>query len=114
MKTLYQKRSVKNSWDEPEIDVTELMKSGSGWVDTLVALIENGPVDDGNIPSKLGRNVLIQHGYASYVIINRKEAGAVATYKGALLYRQLLNCDYLEDAIRLRQTSTVKYHPTAD
>ncbi len=87
MKTAYALRDRKDHEDQP-YDTSLLMP---GWVETIIKLVEGGPVDDGDFPSKAARNSLIQYGYAQYVILNGDQAGCVATYKGGYLYCQLLD-----------------------
>ncbi|WP_144106661.1 hypothetical protein [Paraburkholderia sp. BCC1886] len=99
--TAYSKR-VRAPWEDEAIDTSRLP---SGWTDVLICLIERGPVDDGDIPSKSARNALLEAGFAAKVIIDQKEAGNVATYYGRALYCQLVDEDNLEAAIAKRQAS---------
>jgi len=69
----------------------EIMLSGA-CVDTLVALVEKGPVWDGNIPSKSGRDDLIDRGLAVRVVANTADEGwsdgyTAATYAGRDAYK---------------------------
>ena len=87
MKTAYALRERAAHEDTPfNTDVLE-----PGWVETIVLLVEKGPIDDGDFPSKVARNSLIEHGYAQYVVIKGMQAGCVATYKGGYLYCQLFD-----------------------
>ena len=54
--------------------------------DSLIALVEQGPLWDGNVPSKSGRDDLIAHGYAIRVINNGEEGFTAATPLGAQFY----------------------------
>lgn len=56
-------------------------------VDTLVALVENGPVWDGDIPSKSGRDSLINLGAAVRVLVKGEDGFTAATYLGRELYK---------------------------
>lgn len=61
----------------------------SGERDTLVALIEGGPLWDGDVPSKTGRDELIQQGLAVRVVVRLQDGWTAATYKGRDVYREL-------------------------
>lgn len=61
-------------------------------IDTLVALVENGPLWDGNVPSKRGRDDLIEMGLAVRVVANTPRDGwsdgyTAATYAGLDAYK---------------------------
>jgi len=56
-------------------------------IDSLVALVERGPVWDGDIPSKSGRDSLIEKGLASRVIVEGRDGYTAATYKGRDAYK---------------------------
>lgn len=64
-------------------------------VTTLKALHENGPLFDGDIPSKSGLYSLIQYGCASKVIVRNKDGYNACTYKGSLAYKiiKVLNAE---------------------
>ena len=68
------------------------VKLNGGELDTLVALVEQGPVWDGDVPSKSGRNSLIQMvvdncRLASRVIVKGEQGYTAATYIGSDLYK---------------------------
>lgn len=87
MKTAYALRERESHEDEPyNTDVLE-----PGWVEVIILLVEEGPVEDGDFPSKVARDSLIAHGYAQYVVLKNMQAGCVATYKGGYLYCQLFD-----------------------
>lgn len=56
-------------------------------VDTLVALVEAGPLWDGDVPSKSGRDDLIEKGFATRVIVNGEDGYTAATYAGRDAYK---------------------------
>jgi hypothetical protein len=62
-----------------------------GALDSLIALVEQGPVWDGNVPSKSGRDMLIDHGLAVRVVADTLKEGwsdgyTAATYLGRDVY----------------------------
>lgn len=68
-------------------------------IDTLVALVERGPLRDGDIPSKAGRNGLHSLHYAAQVIINQDTSYFwVATTKGLEWYLNKFGADNIQDA----------------
>jgi len=56
-------------------------------LDTLVALIECGPCEDGDVPSKNGRDSLISRGYAVRIVIKKQDGYTAATYAGRDAYK---------------------------
>jgi hypothetical protein len=101
IKTAYSQRS-RQPWEDKPIDTTDLP---SGWAETLITLIENGPVDDGDIPSKSARDALLGRGLSAKVIVNQQEAGNVATYYGRSLYCQLIDASNLKEALAKRMAT---------
>lgn len=57
--------------------------------DTLIALVECGPLWDGDVPSKGGRDGLIERGYAVRVIVKGEDGWQAATYAGRDAYKDL-------------------------
>lgn len=57
-------------------------------IDTLVALIEHGPLTDGCEPSKSGRNSLIERGLAVRIIRSLEDGWTAATYAGRDAYKE--------------------------
>ena len=58
-----------------------------GAKDTLRSLVYRGPVWDGDVPSKAGRDELLRKGLASKAIVKREDGFQVANYKGHRVYR---------------------------
>jgi hypothetical protein len=56
-------------------------------LDTLVALVERGPLWDGDVPSKSGRDSLIDSGLAVRVVVNGEDGWQAATYAGRDTYK---------------------------
>jgi hypothetical protein len=57
--------------------------------DTLIALVEAGPLWDGDVPSKAGRDALIAKGLAVRVVVKGQDGWQAATYQGRDAYRAL-------------------------
>lgn len=55
--------------------------------DTLYALIHRGPLWDGDVPSKSGRDELLRCGLASKAVVRREQGYQVANYKGWMVLR---------------------------
>jgi len=58
-------------------------------IDTLIALVEHGPLWDGDVPSKSGRDDLIQKGFAARVLVKGDDGYTAATYRGRDAYKEL-------------------------
>jgi hypothetical protein len=101
LKTAYAMRK-QEPWEDRPIDTCNLP---SGWTDVIIALIERGPLDDGDVPSKSARDALIHRGFATKAIVNQQEAGNLATYHGRELYKQLVDAPTLKEAIAKRQAN---------
>lgn len=59
----------------------------AGMIDTLVALVERGPLWDGDLPSKVGRDSLIEAGLAVRVVVRGEDGWQAATYAGRDAYK---------------------------
>jgi hypothetical protein len=57
--------------------------------DTLIALVEQGPLWDGDVPSKQGRDALVQQGLAVRVVVKGEDGWQAATYAGRDAYKAL-------------------------
>jgi hypothetical protein len=58
-----------------------------GEIDTLVALVENGPLWDGDVPSKSARDGLLERGFAMRCIVKGEDGWQAATYRGRDAYK---------------------------
>ncbi|WP_321946552.1 hypothetical protein [Paraburkholderia sp. J10-1] len=68
-------------------------------IDTLVALVENGPCWDGDVPSKSARDELIEAGLAVRVVVKLEDGYTAATYAGREAYKaQFGNADTMQEA----------------
>lgn len=75
-------------------------------IDTLVALVERGPLRDGGLPSKVGRNGLLVLGYAAQVVIDQDYMYYAATNKGLEWYLDRYKVDNIKDGRTNRIIST--------
>lgn len=57
--------------------------------DTLIALVERGPLWDGDVPSKGGRDSLLAQGLAVRVVVKGEDGWTAATYAGRDAYKAL-------------------------
>jgi hypothetical protein len=57
--------------------------------DTLIALVECGPLWDGDVPSKTGRDSLLEQGLAVRVVVKGEDGWQAATYAGRDAYKAL-------------------------
>jgi len=57
--------------------------------DTLIALVEQGPLWDGDVPSKAGRDALLAQGLAARVVVKGEDGWQAATYAGRDAYKAL-------------------------
>ena len=77
--------------------------------DTLIALVEQGPLWDGDVPSKQGRDSLVQRGLAVKVVVKGEDGWQAATYAGRDAYKELFpgpdgTADTISEAKVNRQT----------
>lgn len=57
--------------------------------ETLIALVESGPLWDGDVPSKTGRDSLLRQGLAVRVVVKGEDGWQAATYAGRDAYKAL-------------------------
>lgn len=73
-------------------------------IDTLVALVERGPLAGGDIPSKSGRSSLIEKGLAVHILVNFEDGYTAATYAGRDAYKAHFgDQESMEEAKAFRQ-----------
>jgi hypothetical protein len=58
-----------------------------GEIDTLVGLVEQGPLWDGDVPSKAARDSLIDRGLAVRVVVKGEDGHTAVTYLGRDAYK---------------------------
>jgi len=71
---------------------------------TLHALLSDGPLFDGDVPSKIGRDLLIDKDLAVKVIVKGSDGYQVATYLGRDVFKYLKSCDTLKEALEVKNT----------
>lgn len=71
------------------IDIAAIYLQPFEMNDTMVTLVEDGPVWDGDMPSKTQRDELIKLGYAVCVVVKGDDGYTAATIKGRDWYKQV-------------------------
>jgi len=69
--------------------IIEVQDMNNAERDCIVASYEVGPLFDGDVPSKTGRDKLIEMGYMAKVVVNGGDGFNACTHKGAWAYRIL-------------------------
>lgn len=72
-------------------------------LDTLIALVERGPLHDGDLPSKSGRDCLVKIGFASQTVVNGEEGYQAATLRGVEAYKKYFGASTVQEAIVKRK-----------
>lgn len=72
-------------------------------LDTLIALVERGPLFDGDVPSKTGRDTLLKMGFAVKTVVHGECGYQTATMKGVEIYLKRYNADTIQEAIENRK-----------
>ena len=71
------------------LEIAKQVKKDGGAVDTIYAMYQNGPIDDGDVPSKSGRDLLLDLELASRVMVEGGESKNALTMKGDSIRRVL-------------------------
>lgn len=69
--------------------IIQVESLSGGSIDCLIAAFKRGPLYDGNVPSKAGRDVLLEYGMMSKVVVNGEDGYNACTYRGADAFRLL-------------------------
>ena len=69
--------------------IIDVQRMNSGERDCIYAAYKNGPLFDGDLPSKAGRNSLLENGYIAKVVVKGEDGYNACTYKGAWAHRLL-------------------------
>lgn len=72
-------------------------------IDTLIGLVERGPLWDGDVPSKSGRDDLIAAGLAVRIVAAGDDGYTAATYAGRDAYKAMYEADTVREAMAIRQ-----------
>lgn len=67
--------------------IIEVQAMDGGERDCLRAAYRNGPLFDGDVPSKAGRNSLLEKGCMAKVVVKGEDGFNVCTHKGAWAHR---------------------------
>lgn len=67
--------------------IIEVQAMDGGERDCLFAAYRHGPLFDGDVPSKAGRNSLLEKGYMAKVVVKGEDGFNACTNKGAWAYR---------------------------
>lgn len=85
--------------------VQGMLDANGGALDTLIGLVERGPLWDGDVPSKAGRETLFEYGLAARVIVDGEEGFTAATYAGAAAFTQRYGGGNIRQAMQARKTA---------
>ena len=67
--------------------IIQAQSFANGERDTLRAAYERGPLEDGDLPSKIARDRLIAEGFIAKVIVRTEDGFNALTYRGLQAYR---------------------------
>ncbi|MGY5392002.1 hypothetical protein [Acinetobacter sp. NigerLNRRAM0016] len=70
--------------------IIRVQEMSSGEQDTIMAAFKHGPLYDGDVPSKSGRDLLLKDGFISKVIVKGDDGFNACTHKGGRAYRILM------------------------
>lgn len=89
LKVLHMDRKLSSADEvlEAERLIGDVLRMSGAEIDTLVALYERGPLYDGVVPSKSGRDALLRSDMAAKVIVGGDDGYNACTYKGGRAYR---------------------------
>lgn len=69
--------------------IIRVQEMNSAERDTLIGAFRQGPLYDGEVPSKSGRDALLSDGFIAKVIVKGEDGFNACTYKGLRAYRIL-------------------------
>lgn len=59
----------------------------SAEAETLIACFARGPLHDGDVPSKRGRDSLLSKGFLAQIVVNGEDGHNACTHKGAAAFK---------------------------
>jgi hypothetical protein len=74
-------------------------------IDTLKAVYKHGPLFDGDIPSKTGRDILMGMGMITKVIVKGEDGYNACTHKGRDMYKMLLVLEEIRAKLKKSNTN---------
>jgi hypothetical protein len=80
--------SAKEIMDACEL-IIRVQSMDGGERDTIIAAFRNGPLFDGDVPSKTARDTLILEKFMAKVVVKGEDGFNACTNKGAWAYRLL-------------------------
>lgn len=83
--------------------LTEQVRKSGNLTDSLIALLEAGPLWDGDVPSKSGRDSLIEMGLAVRVIMKGEQGYTACTYTGGQVYCNMYGGDSISESVGNRK-----------
>lgn len=69
--------------------IIDVQAMNGGERDCIYVAFKSGPLFDGDVPCKSGRNSLIQKGYMAKIVVNGEDGYNACTNKGAWAFRIL-------------------------
>ena len=69
--------------------IIEVQAMDSDSRDCIRVAYRSGPLEDGDVPSKIARDKLVDSGYMAKVVVKGEDGYNACTHKGALAYRLL-------------------------
>ena len=70
--------------------IAKVQEMNSGEREMIIATFNQGPLYDGDVPSKSARDTLVSDGFISKVIVKGEDGFNACTYKGLRAYRILM------------------------
>lgn len=70
--------------------IIEVQAMDSGMRDCIRAAYLKGPIDDGDVPCKSGRDALLSSGYISKIVVKGEQGFNACTYKGSSAYKLIV------------------------
>jgi hypothetical protein len=69
--------------------IIRVQKMSGGEIDVIQAAFRNGPLFDGDVPSKSARDTLLLEGFIAKVVVKGQDGYNACTHKGAWAHRLL-------------------------
>ena len=86
--------------------IIQVESLSGGSIDCLIAAFTQGPLFDGDVPSKTGRDALLEYGMVAKVVVNGEEGYNACTYRGARAFRLLTAMNQVTPEMPLPQVTS--------